>query len=704
LSADFDDITNRTLRFTRDSNIKPILFGVNTETSDYTDTINMGWQAGNCAYIAFLAYDPAPVFTFGFGQRSPGNYLRAYFYGNDSGTNPRGLIASGGSFRPGLAYYGIPMTNQPILQNWTAGGIPLVEIWAVCRSVDGNYANIEWWIRAQGLPQSYGSDGPVCINREIVDISDPANQANWTLRMRNYESGTENLFISRLGLCDNFEFDPSRFSNWRMPVLHGFSNSHAHDLYGRYMGYLYARTCKFMNNEFLAISEGPEYGKPSRIRVLKMTKDLNEYTESLSIVGGDDSNDTAAFDACIITRSLDGVDSASVTLKGQVLELNENGSVSYDRTITVGVLGDNLNNIKNWVNSLPGWSMTINEGVPIDTYASRIKDVNELDAYNTNAQLQYLPAPFDVHLFARNEQLICVYTIWGRGQAMPVWMRSTSDGITWTEPVKIYPFDDNDDRNQLELPGVTLSNGDVLLPYHVPGNDIHILCLPAGADLSLGWYRIDTNITNQAYNEPTIIELQDGKLLMAARAPTYTAMAVWDPNDYIGDLYQNWNGPWSGEPGMDDLDGGGSALDRPVFYNGEHPVLLATGGSTVYMVHSEKMFSREISGREKPVLWYTNDPFGDITTWNKGPTLIANNGGNVDYGQLVVDQTGLRFVTPVLMDLVYLRDRTFKANKPSPDCLNPPSMDSNGDCIVDFSDFAIFSQQWLSSGHENPSQ
>jgi hypothetical protein len=103
-------------------------------------------------------------------------------------------------------------------------------------------------------------------------------------------------------------------------------------------------------------------------------------------------------------------------------------------------------------------------------------------------------------------------------------------------------------------------------------------------------------------------------------------------------------------------------------------------------------------------LWYTNDPFGDITTWNKGPTLIANNGGNVDYGQLVVDQTGLRFVTPVLMDLVYLRDRTFKANKPSPDCLNPPSMDSNGDCIVDFSDFAIFSQQWLSSGHENPSQ
>ena len=35
-------------------------------------------------------------------------------------------------------------------------------------------------------------------------------------------------------------------------------------------------------------------------------------------------------------------------------------------------------------------------------------------------------------------------------------------------------------------------------------------------------------------------------------------------------------------------------------------------------------------------------------------------------------------------------------------CVNPPSMDFNGDCKVDFEDFAIFSSQWMNCGFEDP--
>ena len=37
-----------------------------------------------------------------------------------------------------------------------------------------------------------------------------------------------------------------------------------------------------------------------------------------------------------------------------------------------------------------------------------------------------------------------------------------------------------------------------------------------------------------------------------------------------------------------------------------------------------------------------------------------------------------------------------------PECIRPPAMDFNGDCKVDFADFAIFSQSWLECGLDDP--
>ena len=35
---------------------------------------------------------------------------------------------------------------------------------------------------------------------------------------------------------------------------------------------------------------------------------------------------------------------------------------------------------------------------------------------------------------------------------------------------------------------------------------------------------------------------------------------------------------------------------------------------------------------------------------------------------------------------------------PKPECINPPSMDTNDDCQIDLADFAEFASQWMTCG------
>ena len=244
--------------------------------------------------------------------------------------------------------------------------------------------------------------------------------------------------------------------------------------------------------------------------------------------------------------------------------------------------------------------------------------------------------------------------------------------------------------------GVRLEKGGTYVDgkWFLPFSDGSNTNLAVANSISGTWTIYESSL---AGHEASVVQQSDGKIAVIVRndPPEYPVHYVCSSATDFSSV--NWDAGML----MNGLSGNKGRVPSVA-----DPFYMLQNGNTWYMftTGTQDMMAKGSVGRSVIDVWFSDD---DGNTWaihDRSP--IIQTRGRFQQPAFVYDNGYLRGVIGAATGaiLAYQQKNPLDPHdaydwqpKIVEDCVNPPSMDTNQDCKVDFIDFSVFASEWMSS-------